>query len=202
MGDQVNRLPVEFLREGRIQIVGAQPRLHMAHGDLQIKTGQRRHKGGGGVAMHQHHIGLFVFQYFLDPDENVDGHIEQGLIFLHDAQIVLGLHVEAFQNLIQHLPVLTRNADNRFQFGMLAHLQHQRTHFDGFGPGAEDQHDFLHERTSFSPSGADLLSFAQSSNIVCIRCKTDGSSLEERKVTRPGSCRFESSPSSSSRRRS
>ena len=37
----------------------ALPGLHMPHGDLQVKTGQRSDKRGGSIAVHQHHVGLF-----------------------------------------------------------------------------------------------------------------------------------------------
>ena len=50
--------PVHLLRKGRVLVIGPQSRLHMAHRDLVVKGGQSPGKGGGGIPMDQHQVGL------------------------------------------------------------------------------------------------------------------------------------------------
>ena len=155
--DQIHGLTVKLLREGRIQVVGAQPRLHMAHGNLHIKAGQGGDKGGGRIPMHQRHIRLFRFQNGFQLFQNGNGYIKQGLLFLHNAQVVIRLYMETIQNLIQHLPVLPCYAHNRLKFGMPLQLQHQGTHLDCLRPCAENQHHLFHLHTSICRHAACIV---------------------------------------------
>ncbi len=67
---QVDRLAAELLWEGGLQVVGAQPRLHMADRDLKIEAGKRRGKTGCGIAVHQHNIGPEVLQNLLHAEQH------------------------------------------------------------------------------------------------------------------------------------
>ena len=58
-----NQLAVHFLREGRILVIGSETGLHMAHLHLMVEGGQRPGKGGGGVPVDQHQVGLGLLQY-------------------------------------------------------------------------------------------------------------------------------------------
>ena len=60
-------LTVEFLRIGRIDVVGTKTSLHMSHRDLQIEACQCRHKCRGSISMDQYHIRLHLFQHCFDP---------------------------------------------------------------------------------------------------------------------------------------
>ena len=56
--NQADRLAVVFLGEGRIDVMGAQARLHVRDGYLHIKGGDGGGKRRGGIAVHQYDIGL------------------------------------------------------------------------------------------------------------------------------------------------
>ena len=112
--DDGDRLAVKLLGEGAIDIEGPQPRLHVPHRDLQIEAGQGGNKGGGGIAVDQHNVRLDLLQHALDPLQNVGGNIKKGLLILHNGKIVVRLHLEGLQHLLQHLAVLTGDANHRF----------------------------------------------------------------------------------------
>ena len=86
----------------------------MAHRNLQVEAGQGGNKGGGSIAVNQHHIGPHLFQHFLDPVEDVGSDVKQGLLVLHDGQVIVRHHMERLQHLIQHLPMLAGDADDGF----------------------------------------------------------------------------------------
>ena len=65
VGQDPGQLAVDFFRERPVFIPGAEPGLHVAHGNFQVKGRQGRHKGGGGVAVHQHQVRLFLAQDLL-----------------------------------------------------------------------------------------------------------------------------------------
>src|SRR4030095_14753998 len=69
--------------------------------------------------------------------------LSQRLIVAHDVQIVIGPDVEERQNLVEHLPVLRRDADDAGEMiRMTLELFEDRGHFDGFRSSAEDREDF------------------------------------------------------------
>ena len=70
---------------------------------MQIKTCQRRRKGRGRVAVHQHEVRLLLFQNGLEALQDPARDVEQGLAVLHDGQVVVRDHMKGFQHLIQHL---------------------------------------------------------------------------------------------------
>ena len=67
-------------------VPGAQPRLHVAHGDLLVKRRQRPGKGGGGVPMDQHQVGPHLLKHLFQPQQALGGDGGQGLAGLHDIQ--------------------------------------------------------------------------------------------------------------------
>ena len=127
----------------------------MAHRDAQVKAGQRRRKGGGGIAVHQHKIRLFSLQHRLQVLQDAGGDIKQRLARLHDGNIVFRLHMERLQHLIQHLPVLAGHAADGLDAAAPAQLLHQRAHLDRFGSGPEHQHDLFHNL--YTPSSVQML---------------------------------------------
>ena len=101
--------------------------------------------------MDQDHVRPNLLQHRSDPLQDVHGDVKQSLLILHDGEIIIRLHPEGPQHLVQHLPVLTGHADHRFKlFRSALQFQHQRAHFGGLRPGAENQHDFFHRL--FSPA--------------------------------------------------
>ena len=60
----------------------------------------------------------------------------------HYVEIVVGSSIENVEDLIEHLPVLGRDAKTRQQLRFLCQRLGHRQHFDGLGPGSEDEKDF------------------------------------------------------------
>ena len=89
--DGAHQLPVDFLGVGGPLVIGAQPRLHMAHGNLVVEGGQRPGEGGGGVAVDQHQVGPGLLQNAVHAVETLSGDGGQGLPGLHHVQVVVGL---------------------------------------------------------------------------------------------------------------
>ena len=97
VGNGAHQLPVDLLGEGGPLVIGAQPRLHVAHGDLVVEGGQRPGKGGGGVAVDQHKVGPGLLQHPVHAIEALGGDGGQGLPGLHDIQVVVGFQGKNIQ---------------------------------------------------------------------------------------------------------
>ena len=136
LGDQA---AVGLLREGVEQVVGAQTRLHMAHGDLGVEGRQGRGEGGAGVALHQHQLRPMVGEFPLQPRQGPAGHMGEGLLRGHQGQIAVGSDAEQIHHLAHHLPVLAREHHPGAEIGGLLESPDHRRQFDRLGPGA--QHD-------------------------------------------------------------
>ena len=89
LAHDVNRLAVEFLRPGAVDVVRAQAGLDMPHGNLQVEACECRGEAGRGVAVDQNHVGLLVLEDGLELDQHVARHVEQRLARLHDRQVVV-----------------------------------------------------------------------------------------------------------------
>ena len=74
---------------------------------------------------------------------------EQRLKILHDVEIIVRNYIEGRQNLVEHLTMLRRNADNSLDSLACLELIDERTHLDCFGSCTEDEHYFFHDRISF-----------------------------------------------------
>ena len=163
-GNATHQATVHLLGEGRVFIVSAQSRLHVAHGDLTVKRRQGAYKGGGGITVDQHQIGLGCGQNALHPGQRLGGDGEQALAGLHNIQIVIRLQAKDVQHAVQHLPVLGGNGAEAFKRLLPGQLPHQGDHFDGLGPGAEHRKDpqFLHGSSSPSPTSSSSVSTSPS----------------------------------------
>ena len=117
----------------------------MTHRDLQIEASQGSDKGGGGIAMYQYHIRLYLLQYILDLLQDVHSHIKQRLLIFHNGQVIVRHHMKCIEHLIQHLPVLAGNAHHGFHAFSGLQLIDQGTHLNGLRPCAEYQHDSFHQ---------------------------------------------------------
>lgn len=144
LAHDVDRLAVELLRPGAVDVVRAQAGLHMPHGNLQVETRERRGEAGRGVAVDQDHVGRLVLEDGLELEQHVARHVEQRLARSHDRKVVVGRHVEDAQDLVQHLAVLAGHGDYGLEL-VSARLQlvDERAHLDGLRAGAEDEHYLL-----------------------------------------------------------
>lgn len=148
LAHDIDRLAVELLRPGAVDVVRAQARLDVAHGDLQVEARERRGEAGRGVPVDQNHVGPLVLEDSLELEQHVTRHVEQRLARLHDGQVVVGSHIEDAQHLVEHLAVLARHGHDGLEL-LLARPQlvDERAHLDGLRAGAEDEHDFFHYRS-------------------------------------------------------
>jgi hypothetical protein len=92
--------------------------------------------------MHQHHIRLPLSKDTLHAMKHVARNVTQGLVGFHQVKIEIRLNGKQLQHLIQHLPVLGRDADFGVKRGIFGQSFHNRGHFNGFGTGAEHTEDF------------------------------------------------------------
>ena len=138
-------LAVHLLGPGAVDVVGAEAGLHVAHGNLLIEGSEGSGGGGGGVAVDQHHIGLARLEHVAHTGEHAGGDIVEVLPLLHDVQVVIRLHIEDPEHLVQHLTVLSRYAHDCLEIlRILLELLHQRAHLDALRAGSENEHYFFH----------------------------------------------------------
>lgn len=144
LAHDVDRLAVELLRPGAVDIVRAQARLDVAHGDLKVEARERRGEAGRGVAVHEHDIGPFVLEDRLELEQHAARNVEQRLAGLHDLKVVVGSNAEDAQHLVEHLAVLARHGYDCLELiRTCLQLVDERAHLDCLRSGAEDEHDFL-----------------------------------------------------------
>ena len=148
LAHDVDRLAVELLWPGAVDVVRAQARLYVAHRDLQVEARERGGEAGRCVPVDQDHVGLLVLEDGLELEKHVARNVEQRLSRLHDRQVVVGSHVEDAQHLVEHLAVLAGHGHDGLEL-IRARLQlvDERAHLDCLRTGAEDEHDFFHYRS-------------------------------------------------------
>jgi len=138
--------PVHFLREGRILIPRAKPGFDMPHLHLMVKCRQRACKRRGRVAVDQNEVRLVFFKDFLHAKKRLRRDRGKRLPLFHNIEVKIRLEVEDFHDGIEHLAVLTGQADVGFDFLPALQLLHQRRHLNRLRARAEDGHhfDFTH----------------------------------------------------------
>ena len=117
VGQSTCQSAVHFFGEGLIFVVGTQTRFHMAYLYLIIICRQCAGESGGCIPVYQNDVGFFLAHHFFQTSQGSCSDTCQCLSGLHDIQVILGVQVEDFQNLIQHFSVLRGNADDAFDFG-------------------------------------------------------------------------------------
>lgn len=167
LAHDVDGLAVELLGPGAVDVVRAQARLDVAHGDLKVEAGERCGEAGRGVAVDQDDVGPLVLEDGLELEQHVARNVEQRLAGLHDRQVVVWSHAEDAQHLVEHLAVLTGDRHNRVELvGARPQLVHERAHLNGLRTGAEDEHNFFH--ISLSKQVDSRLEFSQQPSPTCI----------------------------------
>jgi hypothetical protein len=127
--------------------------LDVSDRDPLVVGGQGAGQCGGGVAVHQHEVGLFHRQHRAQTLQHVRGEIREILPGLHQVQVVIRPDVEQLQDLVQHLPVLRGHADAGIHtLGALQGLDH-RGHLDGLRARAEDNATSASIAAIHRPSG-------------------------------------------------
>ena len=142
LGQAAHHGPVHLLREGGVPVPGPQACLHVAHGDLLVKGRQGAGEGGGGVAVDQDQVGLFLRKDLLQAQQALAGDGVQALAGLHDIQIVVRGDGKEAEDVVQHLPVLGGDAADAAELTPALQLLHQGRHLHRLRAGPEDRHDF------------------------------------------------------------
>lgn len=144
LAHDVDRLAVELLRPGAVDVVRAQAGLDVAHGDLQVEARERGGEAGRGVAVDQDNVGHLVLEDRLELQQHVVSNVEESLARLHDRKVVVGRHVEDAQHLVEHLAVLAGHGHDGLELiRTRLQLVDERAHLDCLRTGAEDEHYFL-----------------------------------------------------------
>lgn len=167
LAHDVDRLAVELLGPGAVDVVRAQAGLDMAHGYLQVEAREGRGEAGRGVAVHEHDVGPLVLEDGPELEQHVARDVEQRLARLHDRQVVVGCHVEDAQHLVEHLAVLAGHGHDGLEL-IRARLQlvDERAHLDCLRASAEDEHNFFH--ISLSKQVDSRREFSQQPSPTCI----------------------------------
>src|SRR5438477_7976277 len=114
----------------------------MTDGHLSIKRRQRRAQNRCRVPLHQNQIWPFGCEVPIDCFQRPGGQRRQRLARPHQVQVRVGPDTKHLQYLIEHLPVLRGDANATLKARVVSQRQDDRSQFDGFGPGAEDDADF------------------------------------------------------------
>lgn len=128
-----------------VDVVGAQTGLDVAHGYLLVVGGQGGQGRCGGVAMYQHHVGFRLLQNAAHSEQDARGEVVEILSGLHEVEVVVGTDAEDVEYLVEHLAVLSGDADEHAE--MLRsplQLHHHGSHLDGLRTSTEDDEYGFH----------------------------------------------------------
>ena len=133
-----HQYPIHLLGKRLGHIPGPEPRFDMPNRNSGIECRQSAAKCCRCVALDQDNVGFFSSEHRLERGENPGGHLRERLTGLHHRQIVIWLYIKDLQNLVEHLAMLTSDADANVERAALAHVPDQRAQFNRFGAGTED----------------------------------------------------------------
>ena len=148
-GDATSDLAVHLLGPRAVDVVSPETGLDMANRDLLVEGGEGGGGAGGCVTMDQNHIRLALFEHIAHASKHAGGDIVEILPLLHDVQVVIRLHIEDPEHLVQHLTVLSRYSHDCLEIlRILLELLHQRAHLDGLRASPENEHYYIHSNLS------------------------------------------------------
>ena len=191
-GDVPDEGAVHLLREGGVFVIGAQAGLDVTDGDLVVKRRKRAGEGRRGVAVDEHQVRLCLLQHRLHAQKRTRRDGREGLLLLHDVEVVVGVQAEDLHHGVEHLAVLTGQAAQALEALARGKRLHQRRHLDRLRARAEDGHDLnsLHacppaQARRWVPRTAVRASFPPA-RAFCGACRRSG---RRRWRRRPGSRR-------------
>ena len=121
----------------------------MANRNLAIVSGQGRSKRGGGIALHQDHIGLKTVAGIFDRVQHARGKRVERLVRTHHIQVEIGFDFEVLENMVEHRAMLTGMHHRSLKlFGTAAQFVNHQGQLDGFRTRAQDSDNpTFHEDT-------------------------------------------------------
>ena len=138
LGDQPS---VGLLRKGIKEVVGAQTRLDMAHGQALVEGRQGTGKGRGGVPLDQDEVGPELNEFLAQPFQRCGGDVGEGLVGCHQFQVPIRLDGEQVHHLADHLAVLTGEDHPAAEVATGLEGPNHGGHFDGFRTRAQNKGD-------------------------------------------------------------
>src|SRR5579859_5868706 len=148
LGDDARDAAIDLLGEGLPAVASAQSGLDVADVGARIERCQRRRGNRCRVTLDQDPIGPFRGQNRLEPRQDRRGNLGWALIVLHHVQVVVGLNAEDAQNLVEHGPMLRRDADAAVDTVWVPRqFQDHRPQLDRLGARPKDGQDLQHRVT-------------------------------------------------------
>ena len=127
-----------------MDVVRTQSGFHVPDGHPEVEAGHGGGQGRGSVTMDEQCIRAVLLQHGAHPHQHGCRDVKQVLAGPHQVEVDLGRDPEHLQGLVQHLPVLCRNAEPCIELvGVRLEGQVQGGHLDGLGAGSEHQEDLL-----------------------------------------------------------
>ncbi len=161
--------------------MGAQARLDVGDLDLGVVGGERRGHGGGGVALHHHPVGPDLVEDRLQGLQGQGAEAGERLVGPHHVQVMVGADVEEAEHLVEDMPVLAGDADDRLEVRGSLQGVHHRRHLYRLGAGAEHRQDFLHQDcaapSSSTPAATPSARVATCSPRRCVLAPKDDSQM-------------------------
>src|SRR5215467_4043256 len=140
VGEWRNEMPVHLFRKRAVLVAGSEAGFDVPDEDFLLKGNEGRGKGRCGVTLNQEPVRPNFSQDSRKGFKNAGGEFQRSLIFLHEIQIVVWGDVKDTQHLVQHVPMLCRDADVHFDVCSPSGANNWR-HFYGFGTRAENGDD-------------------------------------------------------------
>jgi hypothetical protein len=131
---------IHLFRERLGDVPGPQPGLYMPDWNFGIKGGQRSGQSADRISLNQDQIRSIRSQNRFQFRQNQAGSRGEGLARPHGIQIVVRFNLEDLENLVEHGPVLGRDANSNVKatIAFITEIPDYRTQFDGFGSGSKD----------------------------------------------------------------
>ena len=150
IGDLADHPAVDLFGKWGVFVLGAQPGLDVANLYMLVISGQRPAQRRGGIALHQHHGGLFLGDYAVQALDGAGSHLGQALPGLHDIQVDVGLDAEHAHRLIEHLAVLAGETHpGGEQVLPPVEFHDHRGQFNRFGPSAHYNEDLIFHASNY-----------------------------------------------------
>ena len=141
VGDRRDDAAVHFLGPGLVDVARAQARLDMADRHLAVICRERADHRCGGVALHDHPVGLFGIHHIAKPGQQPRGQAVERLARLHQIEVDVWAQIGDTEHLVEQPAMLRGDAGAHVEPALRLERRNDGKEFDRFGPGAEDDED-------------------------------------------------------------
>src|SRR5436190_21743149 len=139
VSEDIGNAPIHLLWKRTVFVASAKARLDVTEPDTMVVRFHRGNEHRGRVALRQDPVGAHVGDHRIQGHEQIGGELRERLVLRHHVQVDIRHDLEQVQDLIQHLAVLARRADDRTDLvRMPPQFGNHRGHLDGLWPRAEN----------------------------------------------------------------